>query len=475
MDTKHNEQLCDLPAVTQAELIRSKAISPVELIDSCLSRIETVQSKFNPFTLVLDEEARRQARIAEKQLMRDKVTGPLHGLPLGIKDFTPTKGHRTTRGSVTHKDWIPDQNPVIVNRLLNAGGIILAKTTTPEFAYSSFTQSRLWGVTRNPWDLTKTSGGSSGGSAVAVTTGCVSIAEGTDMGGSIRIPAALCGCVGLKPSHGRIPMDILGTVFDDISHFGPLARTVDDATLFLQITEGPDDADIQSQRHPASLDSIQNIEGKLANLRVAISPDLGFYDVHPDILENLYEVANSLSNADANVETVDLDWPSEFATSWFDYWGVYLAAGFGHLLDKHENVMDPELVHLIRQGQNARAVDIELISHIRTQQWRKMAKLFEHYDVLICPTMALPAPSANAKDSDFDNFNENGKLQGLDMTAIFNNVAACPVVAIPSGFTQSGLPTSVQVVGKRFDDPTVLAVARCIEKYKPWKQWASKD
>jgi Asp-tRNA(Asn)/Glu-tRNA(Gln) amidotransferase A subunit family amidase len=242
-----------LPATELAALIRARALSPVELMEASLARIEAVQPVCTPFAFVFPEAAMKAARAAEAAAMRGDRLGPLHGLPVAFKDFTPTAGHPTTRGSVALRDWVPEADPVIVRRVKAAGGIVVGKTTTPEFAHSAFTRSPLFGHTTNPWDPARSAGGSSGGSAVAVTTGCVALAEGTDMGGSIRIPAALCGCVGLKPSLGRIPMDILPTVFDDMSHFGPLARTVEDAALFLSVAEGPDRADISSQRVPVPL------------------------------------------------------------------------------------------------------------------------------------------------------------------------------------------------------------------------------
>ena len=240
--------LSALSATEQARLVRERKVSPVDLVEASLGRIDQVQPVFNAFTLILAEEARAAARTAEATEPR----GPLHGVPVAFKEFTPTKGHVTTRGSAAvHEEAAED--PAIVRRFREAGAIIVAKTTTPEFAYSSYTRSPKWGVTGNPWDPARTPGGSSGGSGVAVTTGCVALAEGTDMGGSVRIPAALCGCVGLKPSLGRIPMDILPTVFDDMSHFGPLARTVDDAALFLSVAEGPLETDIMSQPAPMPL------------------------------------------------------------------------------------------------------------------------------------------------------------------------------------------------------------------------------
>ncbi|HEX6092539.1 MAG TPA: amidase, partial [Dongiaceae bacterium] len=191
--------LCYTPATELAARIRDRKLSPVELMKNTLARIEAVNPKLNCFCFVYPEEALAKARAAEQAVMEGRILGPLHGVPIAIKDLTPTKGKRTTLGSYTHENWVPDRNAVIVDRLDAAGAIMVGKTTTPEFAYSSFTESPLWGITRNPWDPGKTPGGSSGGSGAAVGSGCVPLAEGTDMGGSVRIPAAWCGIVGLKP------------------------------------------------------------------------------------------------------------------------------------------------------------------------------------------------------------------------------------------------------------------------------------
>jgi Asp-tRNA(Asn)/Glu-tRNA(Gln) amidotransferase A subunit family amidase len=248
-----DHDLCYTPATDLIRSYLAREISPVEVVQNSLERIEEVNAALNCFCFVYPEEALAKAKIAEDRLHKGDGR-PLEGVPIAIKDFTPTKGKVTTRGSRLLQDWVPDWNPVVVERLEAAGAIMVGKTTTPEFATSGFTDSPLWGITRNPWDPARTPGGSSGGSGAAVASGCVPLAEGTDMGGSVRIPAALCGVVGHKPSLGRIPMDIIDTVYDNISHFGPLARTVSDAALFLDIAQGEHPSDIQSlpTRYPAT-------------------------------------------------------------------------------------------------------------------------------------------------------------------------------------------------------------------------------
>ncbi|MEP2630029.1 MAG: amidase [Hyphomicrobiales bacterium] len=457
------------PASRLAELIKAREISVKEVVASSLERAAIVQAEFNSFTRIFNDESIEAAERADKAIASGAELGPLFGVPISIKDFTPTEGQLTTRGSCTLETNVGAADPVIVKRLKAAGAIVVAKTTTPEFAYSSFTQSPLWGITRNPWNRDHTPGGSSGGAAVSVVTGSVGIAEGTDMGGSVRIPSAFSGCVGMKPSKGRIPMEITGSVFDHISHFGPLARSVHDAALFLRVTEGPDEADMQSQLQPLPIPETLMTNAK--GLRIAISPDLGFYNVDPTVLSNLKRSADALVEAGAQVDWVDLDWPANFATEWVEYWEVFLAAQFGHLLETSRDIMDPELVHVLDAGMKAKAIDIERGALTRTLQWRKMAQLFEKYDALVCPTTAQVAPLAKQKDSDFESLGDDGRLNGLDMTAIFNNVGVCPAIAVPNWTADNALPTSVQVIGRRFDDPTVLRIASCLEHFSPWPLW----
>ncbi len=456
--------LCDLTAGEMAEAVRDKSVSPVELVTACLERSERLQPILNPFCFIYADEAMNDARAAETAVLRGDKLGALHGVPIAIKDFTPTRGKTTTRGSAAFKNWVPDHDAVIVERLAGAGAILIGKTTTPEFAFSSFTRSPLWGHTRNPWDPATTSGGSSGGSAVAVATGCVALAEGSDMGGSVRIPAALCGIVGLKPSLGRIPMDILFTVFDSISHFGPLARSVDDAALFLKVTEGPHDGDIQSQAAPLALP--RHLTGNVKGLRLALSRDLGFYEVEPEVIANVEAAARHLESQGAEIEEVALGWSVEVVSAWNAYWGVFLAAAFGDCLARYRGEMDPAVVALMEQGLKMDAVAFKRLETVRTRQWQALAGVLSRCNALLCPTMTRGAPPVEAGDGQFERIDAHGRLHGLDMTSPFNNVPQCPALSVPSGFTGGGLPTAIQIVGRRFDDASVLDIGKAIEAWR---------
>ena len=390
----------------------------------------------------------------------------MHGVPVAIKDLTPTKGKRTTMGSYAFEHFVPDENALIVDRLLGAGAIMVGKTTTPEFAYSSFTESPLWGVTRNPWDLERTPGGSSGGSGSAVASGCVPLAEGTDMGGSVRIPAAWCGLVGLKPSFGRIPLDFLPTQFDTIHHFGPLARTIEDACLFLSVAQGPDPRDIMSVVPPIDLGAAR--EGSVEGLRVALDIDLGHYAIAPEIESAVRESADALAEAGAVVEEVDVGWTREIADAWVEHWGVYLAAIFGDKLEQFRDRMDPRVVRLMDDGLALGAVDFKRIEFIRTRAWKRLAPILERFDALLCPTMSQVARPVDEDDFVWYRDRGDGLYHGLDMTCQFNFVSQCPALSVPVAWTESGLPIGLQIVAKRYRDDEALRIGAALERVRPW-------
>ncbi|UCH75336.1 MAG: amidase [Rhodospirillales bacterium] len=459
-------ELSYMPATELAARIARKELSPVDVVADSLARIDAVNPALNCFCFVFAEEAMAKARVAEEAVMRGDPLGPLHGVPVAIKDFTPTRGKRTTLGSHAFEDWIPNHDALIVERLRDAGAIMVGKTTTPEFAHSSFTKSPLWGVTRNPWNPAKTPGGSSGGGAAAVASGCVPLAEGTDMGGSVRIPASFSGIVGFKPSLGRIPMDILPTVFDTISHFGPLTRNIADAALFMSVAAGPADRDILSLAPAIAFDVPPPAD--VAGLRFALSIDLGYMAVDPGVEACVREAAAALIEAGATVEEIELGWTKEATLDWLRYWEVYLAAFFADKLETHREQLDPAVVALLEAGLRMDAVTFKRLEIARTEQWLRLADVFREHDALLCPTMALPAPEAEGMDADFDWIDDDGRYHGLDLTCPFNSVGQCPALSVPAGFTDEVLPVGLQIVTNRFDDPMALRIGAALETVRPW-------
>ena len=458
--------LCYTPASELARRIRDKTLSPVEIMRNCLDRIDAVNPTLNCFCFVFPDEALAEARAAEDMVMRGAPLGPLHGVPIAIKDFTPTKGKTTTMGSMIYKDWVPDEDAQIVTDLTGAGAIMVGKTATPEFAHAGFTHSPLWGVTRNPWNPERTPGGSSGGSAAAVASGCVPLAEGSDMGGSVRQPAAFCGTVGLKPSLGRIPMTVLPTVFDNISHFGPLARTIDDAALFLDAAQGPFERDIMSNPSPLAIPA--PVPSDVKGMRIALDMDLGIFAVDDEVAADVEACAAALRDAGATVEKIELGWTRECVDVWTDYWCIYLAAFFGQHLEDRRGDLDPANVESFEHAKTIGAIALKRMEFVRTKQWHRLCEVFESHDALICPTTQIEPPPAEHTDAMYDGETTDGKLTGTALTHVFNNVAQCPALSVPAGWTRDGLPTGLQIVGHRFDDLTVLRIGAAVERQRPW-------
>ena len=457
--------LCFTPASELARLIRSKELSPVEVVANALARIDAVNPAINAFCAVYAEEAMAESKRAEAALGVGRPLGPLHGVPVALKDSTPIKGRITTSGSRVFENWVADRDSVIVERLRAAGAIILGKTTLPEFAASGWTESELWGVTRNPWNLDLTPGGSSGGSAAAVAAGCVPLAEGTDHGGSVRVPAALCGIVGLRPSRGRIPMDLLPTAFEPYLTFGPLARTVGDAALFLEATHGPDDRDFFSLPLPFALE--HPIAVDLRGTKLAFSMDLGYLAIARDVQAETRAAVAALAEQGASVEEVEVNGTRE-VTRWIDeVWHALSGAFFRQYLNDWRDKMDPYNVMSIEEGWRIPAAAVRHSEPMWTRLWCEVSAILRRYDALLCPTAATVARPVKTRDADFPETDERGRYWGRP-TEPFSLLYHCPALSVPSGWTAAGLPVGLQIVGRRFDDAGVLRVAAALEAARPW-------
>jgi Asp-tRNA(Asn)/Glu-tRNA(Gln) amidotransferase A subunit family amidase len=450
-----------LPAAEMARRVAAGEMSPVELVDNALDRIGEVNVALNAFCFVWDDEAREQARSAADDVASDKPLGALHGVPVAVKDTTPTAGHTTTLGSFAFEHWVPEADAAIVRKLREAGAIIVGKTTTPEFAHSLTTESPLWGITRNPWNLDRTTGGSSGGSGAAVAAGCVPLAEGSDMGGSVRIPAAWCGIVGLKPGLGRIPMDVLPGLFDTISHHGPLARCVDDARLFLHATQGPDEADLLSVASPLDLAAPQEID--MRTVRVALSIDLGCWSVAPEIESAVRAAADALADAGATITEVSPGFLGNEEAEWNKLWDVFMAAYYGEHVAEFGDRMMEDVRGLIERGNAMRAVDYKQVEFTRTRMWGQIRPILHDNDVLLCPTMATGPVEASITGRRSPSQAEDGRLHSSDMTAIWNMISPCPVLTVPCGLDGDGLPVGAQLVGQRWRSDKLLAIGAALE------------
>jgi Asp-tRNA(Asn)/Glu-tRNA(Gln) amidotransferase A subunit family amidase len=435
-----------------------------EGVEAALDRLDSVEPQINAFTFVAREQARAEARELDSRLAAGGEPRLLEGVPVAIKSLTPVEGWPWEMGSVAHRGRIADRSAVMVERLRAAGAVVIGLTTTPEFAHSSFGYSPVSGVTRNPWDLERTPGGSSSGAGAAVAAGVVPLAEGSDMGGSIRIPASWSGVVGLKPSFGRIPFECLPNVWDTLRHHGPVARTVDDAWRFLAATAGPDDRDPFSLPAAPPPRPTPDVRG----LRIGVSPDLGFYFIDPEVRAAVEAAASDLEASGAHVEPADLGWSAAIVDGWLDVWHAAFAGQIGWLADEYAGSADPALLAKIEHGRTLSAAHLAGLDLIRTDQWRRLTAFFADHDALLCATMSLTAPRVDADEAAFDSDRSDGLCHTLDLCCPFNWTPQCPVVSVPVGWSREGLPIGMQIVTPRYRDDMALGIARALEEARPW-------
>jgi aspartyl-tRNA(Asn)/glutamyl-tRNA(Gln) amidotransferase subunit A len=457
--------LCYMSARKLASAYRRRTLSPVEVVDAVLARIETLNPTLNAFCLVLPEQAREEAKRAEVAFRRKKKVGPLCGIPVSIKDLIFTKGIRTTGGSKIFEHFVPDEDETPVGRLRAAGAVIVGKTNTPEFGYMGVTQNPLFGITRNPWDLDKTAGGSSGGAAAAVAAGLCPLALGSDGGGSIRIPASFSGIFGFKGSFGRVPHQPGFPGWETLSHTGPLTRTVADAALMMDVIAGPDDIDRYSLPSIANTYS-GSLRGGLKGTRIAWSPDLGYATVEPEVLKMTAEAVRVFQKAGCKVKEHNpkLDCPErEFSTIVF----CEYHAALGDQLEQWRGNMDPPLVTLIEMGKKFSAKDYVRAAFRRQEFHVKAQKIFREYDFLLTPTTAVPAFKAGKMAPEVVAGKRLSPIGWMPFTYPFN-LTGQPAASVPCGFTRDGLPVGLQIVGRRHDDIGVLRMAAAFERLRPW-------
>jgi len=448
-------------AAELALLMRNGDLSVREVTQAVLDRAQEVGDRLNPFSAILASPALTEAdRADDARRTSGDALPPLWGLPVAIKDLTPMAGQPWTAGSMAFRNRVASQDAIIVERLRAAGAIIVARTTTPEFASSGFTRNVVQGVTRNPHDPDRTPGGSSGGAGVAVATGTVPFAEGSDMGGSIRIPASWCGVVGLKPSFGRIPFGYLASRFDTISHLGPLARSVSDARLFLRHVAGHHRADPFSL--PGSWTEDIPHPRSLKGLRIAASADLGYIALDPVVQKGFADALAQLAAAGAVVEEVDLRWTPAVHEAWGVQWNVTFATWFGALADRQPDDLTAPMHALIEAGRKTMAVDLMAVEGVRSAIWADLMHQFESFDCLVTPTMAVPPPSATEDDADHYHLLPDGRLFTTDLTCPFNLTSPCPAISIPSG-SANGLPLGLQIITPPHSDDLALAIAAAAE------------
>jgi Asp-tRNA(Asn)/Glu-tRNA(Gln) amidotransferase A subunit family amidase len=453
---------CDLTAVDARRLIGTKELSPVELLESCIARIEAVNPALNAFVATCFERAREEAEAAEDEVMAGDVLGPLHGLPLGVKDLNATEGLRTTYGSLIYKDHVPDADERVVATMRAAGAVVVGKTNTPEFGAGANTTNRVYGATGNPFDPVLTPGGSSGGSAVAVATAMVPVAAGSDFGGSLRTPATFCGVVGFRPSPGTVPNELRPVGLSPLSVQGPMARTVADAAVLLA---GQVDVDM---RDPFSggldtdlLDPLVTLD--LAGLRVVFSEDLGCAPVDDGIRAVFRERTGAFRSIFAEALNQDPDLGPVHEV--FEILrGVNFVAAHKERLDNHRDLLGPNVIDNTERGLAYSAADIAWAHVEQSRLYRRFLGLFDDVDVLICPAAAVtPFPHDQLYVEEINGEAMPTYMRWLAMTYGLT-MATPPVVVIPCGVDHNGMPFGIQVVGPNGADRFVLEVAHSLEQ-----------
>ncbi|HXC26786.1 MAG TPA: amidase [Stellaceae bacterium] len=458
-------------AVELADLVARRVVSPVELVEDALGRIEKSQPKLNAFITICAEEARAAAWEAEAAVMLGEPLGPLHGVPFAVKDLVNTAGVKTTFGSVALAENVPTADSAAVARLKTAGAILIGKTTTPEFGHKCFTEAPLFGRTANPWDLTRTCGGSSGGAAVAAAAGLAPIGIATDGGGSSRIPAACCGVVGFKQTLGLVPHDLTPDGFGNQSHITPMTRTVMDSALMLQAMAGADRCDPHSLglTKPDFVAAAQP-EGDLAGVRIAWRPLLGNDKLSGEVRTACEAALIVFEELGAIVTPVD-DYFRTTEPIWLVLTQSFWNARFRRYVGQYGNRMSETLTRQMDTGAAHSAVALQEAMFERTRVFREIESWFADYDLVVTPTLsrtALPIEHDFFAPIEIDGETADTVRKSWYPYTLPFNLSGNPAVTLPCGFGADGLPIGVQLVGPHMGDARLLRAAALYEQARPW-------
>ncbi|NQW17377.1 MAG: amidase [Chloroflexi bacterium] len=456
-----------------AELVRRGEVSPVELVEDGLRRIDQLNPQLNAFLAVDAEGALRTARTAEKSVVSGDTLGPLHGVPVPIKDVEEAEGLPHTAGSLVYKDRIATFDSLATRRIRAAGGIIMGKTNTSEFGQIGTNENRLGDACRNPWNPEMTSGASSGGSAVAVSTGISSIAQGGDGGGSIRIPASMCGIYGIKPTQGRIPRLMAGeTSYHSVkfAQSGPLARTVKDAALLLGVLAGPAEDGDKDAIQSAPPDFMAALDESISGLRVAWSPDLGGVAVDPEVRQLTESAARAFEGLGCNIDVPEFrpGSPEEVFRTFDVIYNSRVFATNGHLLENNRDQLTDYFIEGLENGKSFTAADLfHAMSKLEVYR-AYVREFFSKYDILLTPTLATPSFPVGQHPETIDGKAVPHRHWGFTPFTYLFNMTGNPAASIPAGFTSSGLPVGLHIVGRFGEETTVLAASARFEEARPW-------
>jgi amidase len=449
-----------------ARLIATRAASPVEVLQAHLDTIARVNPHVNAVCTLVADQAMDAARQAERSVMAGEALGALAGIPVGIKDVTPTAGILTTYGSPLMADNVPDEDAAVVRRLRTAGAIVIGKTNTPEFAAGANTVNRLFGATRNPWDLDKSVGGSTGGGGAALASGMIALAEGTDFGGSLRVPAAFCGMVGLRPTAGLIPSHPVPNPWDFGRVHGPMARTAEDVALMLDAVAGVSDLSPISSPAPwpsarAAMSALPDANG----LKLVYSRDIAGVGVDPEVEALCRAAARSLADAGASVIETEFSL-ADGAEAYQALRGLWMVGQyFDHL---HEmDKFGANLKGNVERGLALTVRDLAGAEHKRAELWHRCRKLFAGADLLLTPT--TPVPPFPVVQNYPETIAGRKTATYIDWIAPTFLVTLCglPAVSVSCGRTTGGLPVGLQIIGPRFCEPRLLATAKLVQDAHP--------
>lgn len=464
-------ELSWLSAEEISEKTRSKQLSPVEVAEYFVDRVDSVNPSINAIVDFDREQVLADAEVLADQSVRSSDLGALHGVPFTIKDLTAVQGRALTFGMVPFKRNISERDAEVVTRLKSAGGLFLGKTNTPESGYYGGTDNHLYGPTQNPWKPGFSAGGSSGGAAAAVAAGLGPLAEGSDGAGSVRIPASLCGVVGFKPSTGRIPQTIQSGRYSTWAFHGPITRTVTDNALMFDVLAGPHESDPLSL--PASSTNyLEETRKSIEGWRIAWSDDLGFATVDSEVLTICRTAVSAFEELGARVDEATPDWGNPEEAMWNGIWVPgFAATGDAVDWDEWTGQVDENFVELLREGERLTAIDVGRADKFRGRMWDRFSAFMQNYDLLISPTLSEATFELGQFAPPFlSGATLRSRLLGWLLTYPFNMVTT-PAITVPAGFTSDGRPVGLQISGGLHADSAVLRAAANFERVRPWAQW----
>lgn len=464
-----SNDLCFRTAADIADLVAAKEVSAREVMETHLGQIDRVNPTVNAIVTLLPEQAMEWAKEADEKQARGETLGPLHGLPIAHKDLVPTKGIRTTFGSPIYADFVPDQDDLIIERLRAAGAITIGKTNTPEFGAGSQTFNEVFGATLNPYDTTKTCGGSSGGAAVALACGMIPIADGSDTGGSLRNPANFCNVVGLRPSPGRVPSWPKEMGWFPISVQGPMGRTVQDVALMLTAMSGPDSRSPIAIQEPGSRFA-EPLERDFKGARIAWSRDFGELPVDPAITNTIDSQRSAFEAIGCLIEDMQPDFAG--ADEAFKTLRAFAFENkFTPLLERHRDKIKETIIWNVEAGQRQSGPDIARAEVLRTRLYHRVREFMETYEFLILPVSQVPPFDVTQPYITEINGVEMGTYIDWMKSCYYISALGLPAISVPCGFTADGLPVGVQIVGRHQDDFGVLQIAYAFQQAtEVWKR-----